>query len=170
MSSEMLDRKKVLNEMFGVCIWSNSIQYRSLLCDVPDKHSSCLSPSWWPGILQHSQTILPHSMASPKLPLTKGPSYGSLCNTFDYLQTHLSEVLASQSFCSFLQCYFSPIRTPHSHHGTQNCTGKTQCGLTRWGVAAVWFWTIYPSTNTAKMLLLLHSHTTLVTYIKFTIT
>lgn len=32
------------------------------------------------------------------------------------------------------------------------------------------FWTTYPSINAAKTLLLLGSHTTLVTYIKFTIT
>lgn len=43
LSSEVLDMKKVLSELSGVCIWSDSIQYRGVLRDSPDKHA--LSPS-----------------------------------------------------------------------------------------------------------------------------
>lgn len=139
--------------MFGVCILPDSVQYRNLLWDIPKMLCYCFNPFQWPGNFQHScfdtQIALPHSrvkFASLTLPLLKGPSFVSLCNTF---QPSINSYYAFLK--SFILSPFAPSSNPISL--LEECpiyimaSRMAQMSLsTVWpsgGRTTVWFWIIH---------------------------
>lgn len=82
-SSKTLGTKQILNEMYGVCTWFDSVHYRNPLYNVPDKHCHCFT---LPGDKKLSALRLLFCIAweshLSETSTHQGTQYASLWNTF----------------------------------------------------------------------------------------